>query len=247
MRRLVVAASVAVLLASVLSACSGSSGASDAGAKNPAKPNIVFVLTDDLSMNLISHMPHVQALQKQGTTLSKYYVVDSLCCPSRSAIFTGEYPHDDGVFTNMGSDGGYDAYNSHGDQQKSYALALQKSGYRTGFMGKYLNGYQPKDAKPAGWNEWDVAGNGYPEFDYTLNENGKQQHYGKQPSDYLTDVLSKKADSFVSSATKPFMLEVATFAPHAPYTPAPRYVGSAKNVQYPRTPAYNTLPTEAPS
>ena len=46
-----------------------------------------------------------------GSTMSRYYVVDSLCCPSRAAIFTGEYPHDDGVFTNTGSDGGYAAYN----------------------------------------------------------------------------------------------------------------------------------------
>jgi arylsulfatase A-like enzyme len=85
-------------------------------------------------------MPHVVALQKAGLTFSHYYVVDSLCCPSRSAIFTGEYPHDDGVFTNTGDDGGYKSYNAHGDQSKSFAVALQKSGYRTALMGKYLNG-----------------------------------------------------------------------------------------------------------
>ena len=60
------------------------------------RPNFVFVLTDDLSWNLVSHMPNLLALQQAGTTMSRYYVVDSLCCPSRSAIFTGQYPHDDG-------------------------------------------------------------------------------------------------------------------------------------------------------
>ena len=54
------------------------------------RPNFVFVLTDDLSWNLVSHMPNLVALQQAGTTLSRYYVVDSLCCPSRSAIFTGQ-------------------------------------------------------------------------------------------------------------------------------------------------------------
>ena len=213
-------------------------------------PNIVFVLTDDLAWNLVSHMPHVVGLQQTGTTMSNYFVVDSLCCPSRSAIFTGEYPHDDGVFTNSGSDGGYDAYNSNGNQAKTFALALQKSGYTTGFMGKYLNGYLPSDPIPPGWNEWDVAGNGYPEFNYTLNENGSQQKYGKNPSDYLVDVLSGKATSFIhsqASAGKPFFLEVATFAPHAPYTPAPRYATAASGVAYPATPAQNVLPSNPPS
>ncbi len=118
-------------------------------------------------------MPHVLAMQRTGTTLSRYYVVDSLCCPSRSAIFTGEYPHDDGVFTNSGRDGGYNAYNAHGDQSRSFAVALQNAGYQTAMMGKYLNLYVPTRDPPApGWNVWDVTGNGYPEFNYQLNENG---------------------------------------------------------------------------
>ncbi|HWG11833.1 MAG TPA: sulfatase [Streptosporangiaceae bacterium] len=226
------------------------SGATASAGTGSSRPNFVFVLTDDLAWNLVSHMPHVEALQKAGTTLSHYYVVDSLCCPSRSAIFTGEYPHDDGVFTNSGSDGGYATYDAHGDQQKSFALALQKSGYRTAMMGKYLNGYQPSDPIPPGWNEWDVAGNGYPEFNYTLNEDGKQVRYGHSPDDYLTDVLSGKASTFIGSAAssgKPFMLEVATFAPHAPYTPAPKYAHAAQTVAYPKTPAYDTLPSDPPS
>jgi N-acetylglucosamine-6-sulfatase len=214
------------------------------------RPNFVFVLTDDLSWNLVSHMPHVLGLEKTGTTMSHYYVVDSLCCPSRSAIFTGEYPHDDGVFTNKGSDGGYNAYNAHGDQSRSFAVALQKAGYRTAMMGKYLNGYLPSDPPAPGWDAWDVAGNGYPEFNYTLNENGKQHYFGHLPQDYLTDVLSGKATSFISSAAsagRPFMLEVATFAPHAPYTPAPRYAHAARGLAYPKTPAYDRLPGNPPS
>jgi N-acetylglucosamine-6-sulfatase len=215
-----------------------------------ARPNFIFVLTDDLSWNLVSYMPHVQALERAGTTMASYYVVDSLCCPSRSAIFTGEYPHDDGVFTNGGSDGGYAAFNSSGDQQKSFALALHQSGYRTAMMGKYLNGYQPQDQVPPGWDEWDVAGNAYPEFDYTLNQDGRPQHYGDEAQDYLTDVLSSKATAFIGSSAssgRPFMLEVATFAPHAPYTPAPRYAHADQQVSYPRTSAYDTLPANPPS
>ncbi|WP_456832282.1 sulfatase family protein [Deinococcus sp. UYEF24] len=218
---------------------------------NGAKPNFIFVLTDDLSWNLVAHMPHVKALQQTGMTMSNYTVVDSLCCPSRTAIFTGTYPHNNGVFTNSGTDGGYAAYNRNGDEARTFALALQKVGYTTGFMGKYLNGYEVKDPVPPGWNEWDVAGSGgYKEFNYSLNENGTAKHYGGGAGDYMVDVLAGKAEAFVgaaASARQPFMLEVATFAPHAPYTPAPRYQGAAASIAYPTTPAYNMLPSNPPS
>jgi arylsulfatase A-like enzyme len=228
----------------------GHTSAAVPGQQAASRPNFVFVLTDDLALNLVSRMPHVLALQKAGSTMSRYYVVDSLCCPSRAAIFTGEYPHDDGVFTNTGSDGGYNAYNKNGNPRKSFAVALQKSGYRTAMMGKYLNGYLPANKIPPGWDEWDVTGKGYPEFNYTLNENGTLRHYGSNAKSYLTDVLSAKAGSFIDSAAasgNPFMLEVATFAPHAPYTPAPRYATAASTVAYPKTSAYNTLPKNPPS
>jgi len=218
-------------MASALCAVLVGSGCGPSGGAHPGsapRPNFVVVLTDDLAWNLVSHMPHVITLQKAGMTFSRYYVVDSLCCPSRSAIFTGEYPHDDGVFTNTGNDGGYNSYNAHGDQPKSFAVALQKSGYRTALMGKYLNGYGPADPVAPGWNVWDAAGNGYGEFNYSLNQNGQEHYYGDAPDDYLTDVLSAKATSFIASSAsshKPFMLEVATFAPHAPYVPAPPTTG----------------------
>jgi arylsulfatase A-like enzyme len=228
----------------------GRTHASPGRVAGPNSPNIVLVLTDDLSLNLISHMPHVLGLERAGVSMSNFHVVDSLCCPSRSATFTGEYPHDDGVYRNSGSDGGYRAYNAHGDRQKSFGLSLQHVGYRTALMGKYLNGYQPTDGVPPGWDDWDVAGQGYPEFNYSLNENGKVRHYGSKPTDYLTDVLSSKADDFVRSSTaarQPFMLEVATFAPHKPSTPAPRYANAFPGLRYPRTPAYDTLPSNPPA
>lgn len=213
------------------------------------RPNIVFVLTDDLSMNLLPYLPGVQQLQRAGTTLSKYYVVDSLCCPSRTAIFTGEYPHNNGVFTNGGADGGYDAYNAHGDAQKSFAVSVQRAGYRTAFMGKYLNGYQPTDPVPPGWDTWNAVGYGYDEFDYDMNVDGRVQHFGHTPSDYLTDVLSRRAGDYIRSAatsSQPFLLEVSTFAPHGPAIPAQRYAAAYRGLAYTRTPAFARAPSAPP-
>ncbi|MCQ8828657.1 sulfatase family protein [Streptomyces malaysiensis] len=259
----VLAALCAALAIALLASCArvmntaDEGGSADADAsRSGKKPNIVYVLTDDLAWNLVEYMPHVQRMREKGTTFTNFFATDSLCCPSRTSLLTGQYPHNTGVFTNGGDDGGYRAFMKNRNEEKTFGPALQRAGYRTGFMGKYLNGYQPEDKNgtskpyvPSGRDEWDVAGAGYNEYDYDLNENGKVVPYGKAPEDYLTDVLSKKATSFIGSSAaekKPFMLEVATFAPHGPYTPAPRDKDKFPGLEAPRTDAYDKATGDAP-
>jgi arylsulfatase A-like enzyme len=249
-RRWIAALFTALALPVALTACIGKAAPPPPKAvPTDGRPNIVFILTDDLSMNLVPYMPHVRALAQAGTSFSNYYVVDSLCCPSRAAIFTGLYPHNDGVFTNHGTDGGYSAYNTNKDAQKSFAVGLHNAGYFTGFMGKYLNGYQPNYPAARGWDVWDVAGDAYWEYHYALNENGTEQVYGRAPSDYLTNVLANKAVGFIHQAQytgKPFALEVATFAPHRPAVPAPMDVNSYPTLTAPRSPAFGVHPLHSP-
>jgi N-acetylglucosamine-6-sulfatase len=243
---------VAIALAiATLGVVAGDAKATTQAAK---KPNFVFVLTDDLSRNLVPYMKHVQAMQKQGTSFERYFVTDSLCCPSRSTIFTGRYPHSTGVITNMPPDGGFEVF--HPVEEKStFATALQAAGYRTGMMGKYMNGYAPKTVVdgapryvPPGWSAWAVAGNGYPEFNYNLlvkrpgSTQTKLVHYGNAPEDYGVDVLNQRGQGFIQAAVKdkrPFMLEIATFAPHGPYTPAPRDANRFPGLQAPRGPLFD--------
>jgi arylsulfatase A-like enzyme len=194
-------------------------------------------------------MPHVEKLRTQGTTFTNYLVTDSLCCPSRASVFTGSYPHNTGIFRNGGADGGFALFHTRAEESDTFATRLQSHGYLTALMGKYLNGYTPQrrvDGKPLyippGWTEWDVAGNAYAEFNYNLNENGRLVHHGSGPRSYLTDVLARRGSAFVdraSAAGKPFFLEIATFAPHLPYTSAPRDVADFPGLQAPRTPAFN--------
>jgi hypothetical protein len=181
-------------------------------------PNIVFVLTDDLAMNLVQFMPHVLQMEKDGATFANYFVTDSLCCPSRSSIFTGRYPHDTGVFKNVGNEGGYIVFKQRGNEQSTFAVSLAAAGYRTAFLGKYLNGYEPgQHSAGPGWSHWLVAGNGYPEFRYALNQDGQIVQHGFNPEDYLTDVVAADAVRFIKQKSdQPFFIEVATFAPHAP-------------------------------
>ncbi|MGH2891785.1 MAG: sulfatase family protein, partial [Solirubrobacteraceae bacterium] len=222
------------------------------------RPNIVFVLTDDLSSDLVAFMPHVQSMERSGLTFSNYFVSDSLCCPSRSSIFTGNFPHDTHVFNNVGKQGGFHVFHQRGEERHTFATALKRVGYRTALMGKYLNGYlggpgsDPSVSAtyvPPGWTTWDVAGDGYPEFGYTLNENGWLRRYGRAPTDYLTDVIADKGVRFIHDAAAsghPFFLELSTFAPHRPYVPAPRDRNAFPYLRAPRPPSFDRVPTDAP-
>jgi N-acetylglucosamine-6-sulfatase len=210
----------------------------------PGSPNIIFVLTDDLSPNLVQFMPKVLEMERKGVTFANYFVTDSLCCPSRSSIFTGEFPHDTGVFRNRPPDGGYDGFNAHGNESRTFAVALQQGGYKTALLGKYLNGYDPvKNGAAGGWNEWDVTDSGYGGFNYPLNEDGKVVYFGAKPRDYLTDVLSRLAVKFIREPKNaPFFIEIATFAPHGPYVAAPRDTQAFLGLRAPRSPAYDAAP-----
>ena len=226
-------------------------------------PNIVFVLTDDLSTNLVRFMPHILAMERDGLTFENYFVSDSLCCPSRASIFTGDFPHDTGVFSNFGPGGGFNEFYARGDERHTFPIALERVGYMTALMGKYLNGYlqapgQAADGQiasvpasyiPPGFTNWDVAGWGYPEFNYTLNQDGTLRRYGDRPSDYLTDVISRDGVQFINRAArreKPFFLELATFAPHSPYVPAPQDTSDFPGLKAPRPPNFDVLPTNPP-
>jgi N-acetylglucosamine-6-sulfatase len=221
------------------------------------------VLADDLSLDLVKQafMPHVLDMQRRGATFTRYFVTDSLCCPSRASIFTGLLPHDSGIFTNVPPDGGYDAFVARGLESKTFAVALQRAGYRTAMLGKYLNHYgQPQmtTTRAPGWTEWDVGGEGYAQFDYDLNENGTVVHYGAaghpcQPTDdpnYMVNVLADRAGAFIDASAqsgKPFAVEVATFTPHEPYVPAPRNACDFPDLKAPRDPSFDAPNTGAPA
>lgn len=212
------------------------------------RPNIVFILTDDLDVAEIAFMPKLQALMvQQGTSFNNFFVNVSLCCPSRSTTLRGQYSQNTKIFGNAPPDGGYKVFHDNGDEASTIAVWLKDSGYRTMLAGKYLNGYPDGVDRtwiPPGWSEWysAVKGNAYGEFNYTLNENGKLVDYKNKPEDYGTDVYARKTIDFIQRSAKdnkPFFAYVATYAPHSPSTPAPRHADLFPDAKAPRTPDFN--------
>src|SRR6476646_9699912 len=138
---------IAMLIAVVTVATACSSSKSQKATPNTnrqtetGKPNIVFVLTDDLDRREISYLPTVRKLvADQGMTLDNYFVSNSLCCPSRTTMLRGQYAHDSGVHSNSGPDGGFNAFDDGADND-TIGTWMQEAGYATALYGKFLNGY----------------------------------------------------------------------------------------------------------
>ncbi len=144
------------------------------------RPNILVVMTDDQAQADVAHMPNVKRLlARQGTTFAD--AVDSfpLCCPSRATFITGQYAHNHGVAGNFWPFGWYGMRN----RGNTLPAWLQKAGYRTALIGKWLNGYGARDAHgevPKGFDIWrgllDVSAYDY--YNFVMNRNGKLKTWG---------------------------------------------------------------------
>ena len=154
-------------------------------------------------------MPQVRRMQREGMTFRQFVVADSLCCSSRATILTGAFPHNTRVLE------------QHAARRRllglpqvrraasaASAIALQRAGYRTALMGKYLNGYQPHRTGPipAGTSGWGRA-RATAASATRMSDNGRAVTAGHRPRDYLTDVLARRAARFIrrSAARQPVL------------------------------------------
>ncbi|MGZ4796317.1 MAG: sulfatase family protein [Acidimicrobiia bacterium] len=246
---LTVVAAVSVLAASTV----GPAGAAGTPvgrppAAVPARPNILFVLTDDMTVADLGSMPGVRrVITDHGLRFTRAMVSVSLCCPSRTTILRGQYAHNTGVLTNGGTNGGFEAAYRFGVERSTIATWLRARGSRTALIGKYLNGFPntaPLRYRPPGWTDWvtPVSGDPYNQFDYVLDVNGRLEEHDTAPRDYGTTVYLRHARSFVDAAHRahqPFFLDLALYAPHRPATPAPPDLHTLDRLRLPRPPSFN--------
>ncbi|HEU0019391.1 MAG TPA: sulfatase [Thermoleophilaceae bacterium] len=212
---------LACALCAVLLAAPSAGGPTSAAAQADPRPNVVVLMTDDQTLRSMRAMPRTRWLiGDQGARFANSFVSNPRCCPSRATFLTGQYSHNNGVFTNGPPIGGWQQLRGTSNWLPTW---LQATGYRTVHTGKFLNHYGLDDPTevPPGWDEWygTIDPTTYRYSGYTVNENGSLRTYGRDrdPRWYSTDFAGRRAVGIVerlAPAAQPFFLSVAFLAPH---------------------------------
>ena len=218
------------------------------------QPNFVFVLTDDQDLASFNRetMPNTfRLLVDRGTTFANHFDATPLCCPSRAALQSGQYGHNNGVLNNK------PGYANLEGKDNLLGTWLQRAGYQTAYVGKFMNGYdsyvEDRDDVAPGWDRWSIiSGNGIGYYDFLLTVDGKQRKEEYSDEEYLTDVLNDRADELIGelAGPQPFYLQIGELAPHVENlnadsggscggdaVPPPRDEGRFADVRLPNLPA----------
>ncbi|MFM9108326.1 MAG: sulfatase [Chloroflexota bacterium] len=231
-----------VALAAMLLPMIGAIGLGSPAQAGPTRPNFIIIQTDDQDVASIRYLPSVKAMAREGVTFRNFFVTTPICCPSRVSMLSGQYAHNHRVLYNSAPGGGFPEFRKRPVERSNLAVWMQDAGYRTGFFGKFLNGY-PQGAGPAwvgsGWTEWSALLSGH-YFDFVLNVNGAKVMY-PDARDNSTIAIGARAGAMIRSTARsgePFFVVISPQASHTPLYSEERYRGIFGGVTAPRTPDY---------
>lgn len=188
------------------------------------RPNIVFILADDLGYGDfsafnggLSHTPTLDALLGESICLSQQYTASPVCNPSRAALLTGRYPHRTGSIDTLEWRG----LERLALRETTLADVLKAAGYATGLVGKWhLGAFDPRYRPTArGFDEAVCFRGGM--HDYYQWRLERDDTVLRADGRYLTDVWVEEAVGFIERhapgvPAEPFFLHVTFNAPHTP-------------------------------
>jgi N-acetylglucosamine-6-sulfatase len=184
------------------------------------KPNFVMIFLDDMRADELVAMPYTsQMIGAQGATFDHAYAPYPLCCPARATILSGQYPHNNHVFGNLPPTGGVTAF----DDRRTIGTWLKRhGGYRTAYVGKYLNRYGQdtrRRHRPHGWTTWNALVRHW--YNYRGFAMNIDRYVVRYMDEYQSDVMGELSTDFITDESGPFLLVAGFLAPHSGGPPEP--------------------------
>jgi arylsulfatase A-like enzyme len=203
-------------------------GAAGAAAQTRTRPNILFIMPDQLRSCALGYMgnedvhtPNIDRLASQSLVLPNTYANTPVCCPARANILTGTYSHRNGMVAND---------LRLRESVPTMSGVLHQAGYRTGFIGKWhldggprLPGFIPPGPRRHGFEFWAANECSHAHFNTQFFRDSPDPILmGKFEAEGWTDL----ALGFLRETRRdqrPFFLTVQMGPPHDPYKAPPEY------------------------
>ena len=200
-----------------------------APARGETKPNVLFILCDDIRWNAMScaghpslKTPNIDRLATEGVRFANMFCTTSLCSPSRASILSGLYAHSHGVTNN---------FTDFPTTLTHWPMRLRESGYETAYLGKWHMGEENDEPRP-GFDFFATHKGQGKYFDTEWNINGAG---AKVIPGYYTTIVTDMALDWLKRdhAGKPWALCIGHKAPHSFYTPEEKYAHTFDQVRVP--------------
>jgi len=199
-------------------------------ASSAQRPNIVFIMADDLGYGDIGpfgqkliRTPNLDRLAAEGTCFTQYYAGGSVCSPTRSVLMTGQHTGHTRIRGNHGQTGLARVPLKASDV--TVAEVMKSAGYATAIAGKWGLGEPGTEGIPnrQGFDRWfgylnnDLAEFYYPEKIWRNEEEiTLPGNIGGRRGQYSNDLMTEEALSFIDeNQSKPFFLYLAYTIPHS--------------------------------
>ena len=216
-------------LAAASAACASTSCKSD----KAARPNIVFIMTDDHTAQMMScygsgnvRTPNLDRIAEDGLKFTNAFVANSLSGPSRACILTGKHSCANHFYSNSG-----DVFDF---SQTTFPKLLQEAGYQTAMVGKLH-----LEANPTGFDFWEILpGQG----DYYNPEFIRMDGSRAVEKGYVTDIITDKSLEWLENGrdkSKPFCIMIHHKATHRNWLPDLKYLNEYEDVTFPIPETFN--------
>jgi len=189
-----------------------------------AKPNILFLFTDDHAVQAIgaydskiNETPNIDRLADEGVVFDRCFCGNSICAPSRASILTGKHSHSNGLRTNQ------DRFDP---RQLTFPRLLQQDGYRTALIGKWH-----LKTDPEGFDHWEILPGQGSYYNPDFRTKDENNHYIGYATDITTDLALDWLER--QSGEEPFLLMCQHKAPHRTWAPPPEFLDLYENTDIP--------------